>query len=124
MQQYPSLYQIVRNKSDTVANVLNGVPLKISFRCALVGQNLSLWYNLVSKLIQVQLTAKNDLIRWNLTPNRSFIVQSMYREVINNEIVFRHKLLWSLKLPLKVKIFMWYLFKGVVLTKDNPAKRN
>jgi hypothetical protein len=26
-------------------------------------------------------------------------------------------------LPLKVKIFIWYLIKGVALTKDNLAKR-
>ena len=27
-------------------------------------------------------------------------------------------------MPLKIKIFMWYLLKGVVLTKDNLARRN
>jgi hypothetical protein len=28
------------------------------------------------------------------------------------------------KVPLKVKIFLWYLRRGVILTKDNLAKRN
>ncbi len=32
--------------------------------------------------------------------------------------------LWKLKIPLKIKIFMWCLLKGVVLTKDNLARRN
>ena len=32
--------------------------------------------------------------------------------------------LWKLKLPLKVKIFLWLLHRGVILTKDNLAKRN
>jgi hypothetical protein len=27
-------------------------------------------------------------------------------------------------MPLKIKIFMWYLLKGVVLTKDNLSRRN
>ena len=27
-------------------------------------------------------------------------------------------------MPLKIKIFMWYLLKGVMLTKDNLAIRN
>jgi hypothetical protein len=31
---------------------------------------------------------------------------------------------WKLKLPLKTKIFMWYLKRGVVLTKDNLIRRN
>jgi hypothetical protein len=31
--------------------------------------------------------------------------------------------LWKLKLPLRIKVFGWYLRKGVILTKDNLAKR-
>ncbi len=27
-------------------------------------------------------------------------------------------------MPLKIKVFMWYLLEGVVLTKDNLARRN
>ena len=29
-----------------------------------------------------------------------------------------------MKIPLKIKIFMWYLKRGAILTKDNLAKRN
>lgn len=29
-----------------------------------------------------------------------------------------------IKVPLIIKIFVWYLLKGVTLTKDNLAKRN
>jgi hypothetical protein len=32
--------------------------------------------------------------------------------------------LWKLKIPLGIKVFRWYLRKGVILTKDNLAKRN
>jgi hypothetical protein len=32
--------------------------------------------------------------------------------------------LWKLKILLRIKVFGWYLRKGVVLTKDNLAKRN
>jgi hypothetical protein len=40
--------------------------------------------------------------------------------------VINNKTLWNLKMsmPLKIKIFMWYLIKGVVWTKDNLAKQN
>jgi hypothetical protein len=31
---------------------------------------------------------------------------------------------WSLKVPLKIKIFMWYVYKCVILTKDNLARKN
>ena len=29
-----------------------------------------------------------------------------------------------MKIPLKIKVFAWYLRRGVILTKDNLAKRN
>jgi hypothetical protein len=35
-----------------------------------------------------------------------------------------NSLLWKLKIPLRIKIFLWYLKRGVVLTKDNLARRN
>jgi hypothetical protein len=33
------------------------------------------------------------------------------------------KPLWKMKIPLKIKIFLWCLGKGVTLTKDNLSKR-
>jgi hypothetical protein len=35
-----------------------------------------------------------------------------------------NKQIWQLRVPLKIKIFMWYMKKEVVLTKDNLARRN
>jgi hypothetical protein len=32
--------------------------------------------------------------------------------------------MWRMKIPLRIKIFMWYLKHGVVLTKDNLVRRN
>jgi hypothetical protein len=32
--------------------------------------------------------------------------------------------IWKLKLPLKIKIFLWPLERGVILTKDNLIRRN
>jgi hypothetical protein len=40
----------------------------------------------------------------------------MYLALISNGMVIR------LKIPLKIKIFMWYMYKEVVLTKDNLAR--
>ena len=48
----------------------------------------------------------------------------MYFALINNGYIERNKIIWKLKMPLKIKIFMWYLLKGIVLTKDNLTRRN
>jgi hypothetical protein len=52
------------------------------------------------------------------------MVHSLYLTLINNGMANNlHRKLWRSKVPLKIKIFMWYM-KEVVLTKDNLAKRN
>jgi hypothetical protein len=53
-----------------------------------------------------------------------FTVQSMYQVLINNGQMFNHKLIWKLNLPLKIKIFLWYLVKGIIPTKDNLIETN
>jgi hypothetical protein len=62
MSQYLSLYQIVRQRSSTVATVLGSVPLNISFCRALVRPNLILWHNLVARIMHVHLRAENDIL--------------------------------------------------------------
>jgi hypothetical protein len=48
----------------------------------------------------------------------------MYLALINNGSIIRNNIIWRLKIPLKNKIFMGYMYKEVVLTKDNLARRN
>ena len=31
--------------------------------------------------------------------------------------------IWSIKIPLKIKLFIWLLFNDKILTRDNLAKR-
>src|SRR6266540_605646 len=50
-------------------------------------------------------------------------MKSHYQALINSDAPNIHKRLWKLKAPLKLKVFLWYLRRGVILTKDNLAKR-
>lgn len=57
-----------------------------------------------------------------LTNNTGMLrVQSMYKPLSNNSNIIQYKVLWELKLHLKIKIFYvvckWYVHRGVVLTK-------
>jgi hypothetical protein len=56
--------------------------------------------------------------------SEQFTVRSMYNTILNENIMPNNRLLWRIKLPLKVKIFLWFLFKGVILTKDSLIERN
>jgi hypothetical protein len=44
--------------------------------------------------------------------------------MIHNDVPNINKGLCKLKAPLKIKIFLWYLCRGVVLTNDNLVKHN
>jgi hypothetical protein len=60
-QQYSFLYNIVRKKSDRVAQVLSTIPLNIAFRRFLTGNNLVLWNGLVLRVMNVQLNDNADV---------------------------------------------------------------
>jgi hypothetical protein len=63
-QQYPSLYNIVRKGSDTIAQILSTIPLNISFCRYLSENNLALWNDLVFRVMVVQLNYSNDVFTY------------------------------------------------------------
>ena len=60
---------------------------------------------------------------WSLHSSGQFCVKSMYATLINNGVTLSQDI-WRAKLPTKIKVFMWYLKKGVILTKNNLVRRN
>jgi hypothetical protein len=121
---YPNLYHLVRKKNATVDDVLSTTPLNVSFQWALVGHNLQTWYALVEKVLTTSLTNDKDVFIWNLHKSGTFSTQTMYIALISDGIIPRKCPIWKIKVPLMIKIFLWYMKNGVTLTKDNLAKRN
>jgi hypothetical protein len=72
--------------------------------------------------MNVHLSDEPDSFKWNLTSTGIFSVKSMYADYMNGHTVFLKKYLWKIKVPFKIGIFMWFLYKKVILTKDNLAK--
>lgn len=103
---------------------MSSVPLNIGFRRTLIGDKWTSWLHLVHRLMMVRLSADPDSFTWKLINTGVFSVKSMYRDLMDGHIVFPRKYLWKIKIPLKIKIFMWFLNRKVLLTKDNLAKRN
>jgi hypothetical protein len=108
----------------TVESVLSTVPLNVSYHRFLNDNNRLLWNDLVWRIMHVRLNDQNDVFVWNLHQHGSFTVHSLYLALITNGTAHINKQLWRMKVPLKIKISMWYLRKEVVLTKDNLTKQN
>ena len=104
--------------------VLRLPQLYISFRRALVGVTLANWTSLIQKTRQVTLTNQKDEFKWGLHQNGIFSVKSTYRAILTAQALPFNMNIWKIKIPLKIKVFMWYLYKGVTLTRDNLARKN
>jgi hypothetical protein len=123
-QQYPSLYAITRRRNVLVASIFSMTPLNIAFRRGLVGNNLILWFRLVVRVAHIRLNNAKDKFIWDLLQNGTFSVKYMCNALITDTRIRYNMILWKMKVPLCIKIFMWYLKRGVVLTKDNLARPN
>jgi hypothetical protein len=95
----------------------------MAFRISLVGVNLQAWHDVVAMVADVQLTNQRDRFVWGLHQNGLFSVKSMYRALLGVQAIPYNTLIWKLKLSLKIKVFLWYLYEGVILTNDNLARR-
>lgn len=122
--QYHSLYNITRPKSITIAEAMSSFPPNFSWRRQLYGSNLVDWISLLSRIEGLELSHDRDTFYWNLTPNGKFSVKSFYTALKFSTTPNVNRDMWKMKAPLKIKLFLWYLRKGVILTKDNLAKRN
>ena len=122
--KYCQLYNIVRKKQDTVADVLSTQIPNLSWLRDLIGNKLVMWNNLVSHLSTIDLSQERDGFKWNLDRTSVFSVKSHYLGLINQNTPNQNKRIWKLKAPLKIKIFLWYLRRDVILTKDNFLKWN
>lgn len=77
---------------------------------------------MAAKLVNVQLTDHKDTFVWSVQRTSQFRVRSMYKSLVVPVNRSYNNIIWKLKLHLRIKIFFWYLIKGVVLTKDNLTK--
>jgi hypothetical protein len=81
-----------------------------------------LWNDLVGRIMHVQLNDQDGVFIWNLHQHGQYTIHSLYLALISNRTTQMNKQLWWLKIPLKIKKFMWYMHKEAVLTKDNLAR--
>jgi hypothetical protein len=95
----------------------------VAFRRSLVGNNLVAWLQLTTTVMNTQLTDQRNTFEWSLHHHDQFTVRSMYRTLIMPHITPKRHPISKLRIPLKIKVFMWYLIKNIVLTKDNLAKK-
>jgi len=122
--QYPHLYNITYRKNKTVAEVVGFEPPNVDFRRSLHGFRAQEWQELTTKLTEIHLNEQPDVFIWLPLKSGLFSVKSMYVKLLDQNVLPIPRFHWKVKIPLKIKVFLWFMHKGVTLTKDNLAKKN
>ena len=65
------------------------------------------------RVANIQLGDNKDIRIWQLHKSGQFSVRSMYSAFLDVQILPLNKPVWKLKIPLKVKIFIWLLHRGL-----------
>jgi hypothetical protein len=112
---------ICNQQNWEVARVLEG-GINLSFRMNFGPREIQEWDQLESELEQVAFI--EDTIKWALSPNGQFSTSSLYRHYSFSGVVdVRMEELWDSKLPLKIKNFLWLVFRERTQTIDNLRKK-
>jgi hypothetical protein len=70
----------------------------------------------------IVLTEEQDRCKWLLKKGQ-FSVKSVYLALKTHQVVVPYKGIWNIKISLRIKVFLWIVFKKSVLTKDNLVRR-
>jgi hypothetical protein len=97
---------LLGRKVLSVRTVFFTTPLNVAFRRSLVGANLQAWHEVVAMVADVQLTNHRDRFVWGLHLNGLFSVKFMYIVILGAQAMPYTDLIWKLKLPLKIKVFL------------------
>jgi hypothetical protein len=86
-------------------------PPNVTFRRDLSRQRLVSWNVLLQRLANVHLQNGSYEFCSNLHGNGNFSVDSMHNELVQPDIPIdkNNNKLWMLKIPLRIKVFGWYL---------------
>jgi hypothetical protein len=82
-----------------------------------------MWRELQELCYKVRLSDENDRCIWLLEKNGKFRVKSMYTALKTKQTGCEFKDFWVVKVPLRVKVFLWLVCKNSILTRDNLRKR-
>lgn len=82
------------------------------------------WVDILDIIHSFHSDLEQDHLQWNLKHNGHFFVKSLYQFISFREVQELNTVhLWHLKIPPKIRLFMWLLAKNKILTKSNIVNR-
>ena len=126
LAQFQDLYVLAVNPEQSVATALASNPPEIHFRRELTGPEQAHLEDLLALIQLVTLSTSADTVTWALSSSGKFTVRSLYRRLCQGQgpAFPMSSGLWKERMPLKIKVFFWQLFRDRLPTSANIAKRS
>jgi hypothetical protein len=110
------------NHNVTVQRVVSSFGVCLIFRRRLWGDLAREWCKLLDIIRGTSLQNGDDRVSWSLS-DKGFLVKSLYNKLQTRVPIKVFGKMWKLKVPAKVKCFLWSLMWGKTLTKNEFAQR-
>ena len=123
-ERFPRLYAITTELETSVARARSLEGWSIPFRQQLGLAERTEWTNLMREIEHISLSGEADSISWALEPSGLFSVRSLYRKLCTGTPTKQLSFLWSLRVPLKIRIFLWQLARKRLPSNDNIHRRH
>uniref|UniRef100_A0A453S4G0 Reverse transcriptase zinc-binding domain-containing protein n=1 Tax=Aegilops tauschii subsp. strangulata TaxID=200361 RepID=A0A453S4G0_AEGTS len=84
------------------------------------------WHDLLDyiALHEPDLEIGEDRTRWRLEPSRQFSSKSLYQAIAPSPGHEALTTIWAIRLPLKIRIFLWQWIRGRLPSGVEVLKRN
>jgi hypothetical protein len=103
---YPRFFDICMDKNARVVDYYEEGEWNIDLKRPLTIADFQVWDDLVTKLVDQELTHGRDEVIWVLDKSKTFTTQSMYRFMTDGGIRKDiYKNIWKSKVPLRIKVF-------------------
>lgn len=120
---YRHVFELCTNQTICVQEVLESRGAMVRFRRILHGILLCEWHEIVAIIHSYTLTADPDVPLWKWDPKQQFTT-SWYCFLSFRGVQVQYVILWwQVPVPLKVRVFMWLLFRNKILTKSVLKKK-
>ena len=123
--RFPGLFAIVADSRISVEAALIDLG-RLAFRRSFGPQEVDAWDALLQDiaLLPMQVEGATDSMAWRLEPSGSFSTKSLYAAIAPSLAPEPFSLIWDIRLPLKIRIFLWQWIRGRLPSGVEVRKRN
>ena len=121
--RFPRLFDISGSPNMLVSHAFDGTGWMIHFRRNFGDEELTQWTALWDEIKDLSPTLEQDKVSWALESAGKFSVASLYRRFIQADRPTLLAFFWEIRVPLKIKNFLWQLARNRLPTREQIQKK-